>query len=188
MNAKEWSRVSGPIAEALPGFRTMKRGFVKESEWVAECFFADSSAFSKEVFYLEAFALPLFRPTEYLYFNYGFRVGGYDGVTDEVVRAVRRAQNRLATIATLDGLEKAWSNDLDVRSWEQRMYSAILRGDLDRAAQIGETIARWNPEREWEPEVIERASKIATLLRVGGRAAATDALAQHREDVRALLA
>lgn len=165
----------------------MPRGFVREGEWVAECFFADSSAFSKDFFYLEAFALPLFVPTDYLYFNYGFRVGGYEAVTKDVVTGVRKASDRLAKMATLDGLEKSASNDLEIRTWELKMYSAILRNKLDRAQELSETINGWKIERAWEAEVVERAAKIAALLRGGGRPTALEGLARNRDAVRELL-
>lgn len=165
----------------------MTRGFVRETDWVAECFFANSSAFSKDVFYLEAFALPLFVPTEHLYVNYGFRVGRYENVNAEVVKAVQKARGRLAKMSTLEGLEKAASSNLDIRSRELKMYAAILRDSVDRAEEDFETISLWKVERDWESEVIDRAARIAALLRASGRSGAMEALKEHREAVRGLL-
>ena len=106
MKAREWSVAARPLEPILSGFHPIKRGFARQHEWIAECVYADPSSNSKSMFYLEeVFVLPLFIPTEYLYFNYGFRIGGiWDEVGTELTQALREALPRLASLATIGGL------------------------------------------------------------------------------------
>ena len=69
-----WDQVSRPL-EVLPDFRPMSRGYKRLHEWLAECFVAEPSAFSATNFYIQAFVLPRFVPTDQIYFDFGFRVG-----------------------------------------------------------------------------------------------------------------
>ena len=67
-------------------------------------------------------ALPRFIPTEHLYFDYGFRIGGrWEHVSPELVDAVRGALPRLSELANLKGLMTA------AALWEVNLHQAEIR-------------------------------------------------------------
>jgi hypothetical protein len=146
----------------------MRRGFFREHHWVAACIYADTSSFSRERFYLDAFALPLFIPTDHLYFNYGFRIGTHwDELTDETIDAVAAALPRLESLTTWAGLvaaARSWT--VNLRAAELRLCIGILAPEETALAPVREAIEQWRVSRGWEHEVLERRRpQVLELLR-----------------------
>lgn len=186
MNAREWARASAPIAAVLPGYRAVKHGFIREGEWLVDGFFAQSSAFSRHVFHLEAFALPLFVPTTFLYFEFGFRVGRFEQIDSDVVEAVVRSLPRLQASATLDGVDELAGNRLNLRHWEIRIAIAIIRGQVSLAEQYWNRLDGWKIESAWEPEILDRLGALTSIVANEGREAAVAHLRDRRSRVLAL--
>jgi hypothetical protein len=187
MKAREWSQASRPIAAALSGFDPIRFGFTRISDWWAECFYANTSAFSKDWFYLEAFVLPLFVPTSFVYFDYGFRVGAWDRVTPDVVRAVERAVPRLSSIASRDGLWAIAHDERNVRQVELRAALSVLNGDVVAADSQADILRHMKLERDWEEEIRDRALQLVRGFRTDGWSATLQKLQSTRADVIAVL-
>lgn len=188
MRAKEWTKLSAPLAGRLTGFRPIEFGFVREREWVAECLTVNTSAFSKEAFYMEAFPLPLFIPTDTLYFNYGFRIGQrWVSVGQELEAAVVSAIPRLETLATLRGLWDAARSSDFVRDLEVRVCIALLTGDLDLMAEYAGRMFERPWSRGWEVEVVDRVRTLQDRVMNYGPDSGGELLAEYRTRVRELL-
>ena len=190
MKAVEWERESRPLSAVLPGFRSIKFGFARVDEWVAECIAADTSAVSSAAFYVQAFALPRFIPTEHLYFDYGFRIGGrWEHVSPELVDAVRGALPRLSELASLNGLMTAAARwKVNLYQAEIRLCIAVLLGDLSLFEEAQARFATWTPTLEWEPEVIARCEGLMRDVEHGGFARGVAELERRRSDVDPLIA
>jgi hypothetical protein len=190
VKATEWTTLSGPLAAALPDFEQVKKGFIQRHEWVAACFYADSSSYSGSAFYLEAFALPLFVPSDHLYFNYGGRVGAkWEDVTDDLLRAVEASLPRLNQLATLDGLLGcAVRPHVDLHHTEVHFCVALIRGDVESFHRLGDEIGTWNEEQTWERPIIDRCATLAETVRVAGPEVGIGTLRQRAPGVLALFA
>ena len=138
---------------------------------------------------MHAFVLPLFIPSQFLYFNYGFRIGDrWLGVTDEMVRAVSAALPRLAGLASLEALYDASANPtVDAHHAEVRLGVDVLLCRDRGVAHWHQLLDAWRVEREWELEVLERGRQLCATYERQGSAAALGLLAQRREGVRRLL-
>lgn len=189
MKAREWARISKPLEEALVGFRTMRWGFVREEQWVAKAISADTSSFSAERFYVHAFVVPLFIPTEYVHFTYGFRVGkGWDRVDGDLVRAVVDALPRLDAIATLPGLADVASDwEVNIRDAELQLAIGVIQDDHATFAAMAELLPDWQVEVDWETEILERCRTFVALVDADGFEAGKQELASRRPDVLQLL-
>ena len=166
----------------------MQFGFARAEEWTWQCFYADSSAFRGDAFYLQAFVLPRFVPTDHLHFDYGFRIGDqWEAVTAEVVERVRAAVPELERLATLDGLEAKACDAQNVRHAELRLCIAALRGDEAAFARERAATAGWDVALAWETEVVERCALVADAVDDGGFGRATAVLADRRAGVDRLI-
>lgn len=190
MKATTWKRESRPLADALPGFRSIKFGFARVGEWVAECIVADSSAFSSAAFYVQAFALPRFVPAEHLYFDYGFRIGGrWEEVSAELVGAVRASLPRLSKLASLDGLLGAAENaDINLYHAELRLCIGVLKEDRQLFESAHKRIVGWTPTLAWEPDVLARCEALACSVVEGGLSQGVAVLEHRRHEIDRLLA
>lgn len=190
MKPSEWSKMSKPLAAILPGFDPFKKGFIRRREWVVECIYADSSGYSARAFYLEAFALPLFVPTDHLYFNYGRRVGRrWEAVTDDLVRAVEASLPMLEESATLDGLlQSAARPQVDLHHAEIHFCVALICDHLEDFHRLAEEIAAWSVERVWERPIIERCAALTEAVSAEGLDAGTQVLRERAPGVLALFA
>jgi hypothetical protein len=184
-----WARQSWPIAEALPGFDPIKLGFVHFDEWVAACIVADPSEFKSSAFSVQAFALPLFVPTDHLYFDYGFRIGErWDGISSELIAAVRRSVTQLQRLATLDGLLASASHpNVNIYHAELRLCIGLIKDDTQLFSTTRESIAAWKQNIEWETPVIQRCSELAISVQQGRRSHGLAELERRRQDVKSLL-
>lgn len=111
MTRREWLKIASELASSCPGFELTKVGLVKEDVWWAQCLYGDRTSDPK-VYELEAFVLPFFVPTEYIYLSYGFRVGhswSTASVSPELRAALPLALERLDKKATWEGLAAASS-------------------------------------------------------------------------------
>jgi hypothetical protein len=184
-----WARQAWPIAEALPGFDPITLGFARAGKWIAACIVADPSEFKMTAFSLQAFALPLFLPTQHLYFDYGFRVGErWESVSSELVAAVRTSVPELEKLATFDGLLAAASHsDVNIYHAELRLCVALLTGDAATFGAITDRISTWKQHVEWERPVIDRCLALAESVAEGGSPAGIVTLERRRRDVMSLL-
>ena len=178
MKASDWSRASGPLAAVLPGFEPFARGFVRRHEWVAECIYVDSSSHSRTAFYVQAFALPLFVPTDHLYFDYGGRVGDrWEDVDAELVDGVERVLPTLRELATLDGLRrKAQRPNQDLHHAEVHLCVALICGERERFDALAEQIRGWIEQVPWQRPIIERCVGLAATVHDSGEEIGRDRL------------
>jgi hypothetical protein len=188
VRAAEWSRVSWPLAAVLSDFEPVKRGFIRRHEWVAEGFYADSSSFSRSVFYLHAFAIPLFVPSDHLYFTYGARVGSrWEGVTDELLAAVRASLPGLRELATLDGLRRRADRPaVDLHHAEVHLCVALIQEKAERFVTLAKAIDAWNEQLAWERPTIDRCARLAEIVRAAGQEAGIQTLRERVPGVLAL--
>lgn len=189
VRAKEWKRAAAPLDDALPGFGPIRFGLVREHRWLAECVYADTSSFKRERFFLNAFVLPLFIPTDRLYFNYGFRIGTHwDGISAEDVDAVIAALPRCEDLTSWPGLRAAAKNwRINLRHAELRLCIGILQSDDTLLSSTRQAIETWQPSREWENDLLERNAALLSKLDRDGRDAAIRHLEARRTQVTALL-
>jgi hypothetical protein len=189
MRAREWATAAQPLARVLEGFQPIRFGFARAHDWVAECIYAETSAFSSETFYLEAFALPLFVPSKHLYFDYGFRIGhSWHGVTPKLTEAVRASLRNLSEIASLAGLHAAASDpESNIHDAEVRLGVELLSGDTDRFQRTRGILERWEVSIEWEREILDRCENLFRTVDAGGPGSGIAELARRRDSTRQLL-
>jgi hypothetical protein len=189
MRAREWARAAQPLARELDGFHPIRFGFARPHDWVAECIYAETSAFSSETFYIEAFALPLFIPSTHLYFDYGFRIGtSWQDVSPRLAAAVRASRHRLSEIASLSGLHAAASYpESNIHHAEVRLGIDLLTGDTDAFQITREIVQRWEISIEWEREVLDRCQTLLRAVDAGGPGSGIAELARRRDVTRQLL-
>jgi hypothetical protein len=188
VKSREWKRISPPLADLLPGFEPVRAGFVRRHPWIAECLLYESSDFSRERFYLQAFALPLFIPTNHLYFTYGFRVGnGYwEAVDANLLEEVRRALPKLERLATLEGLRTAsadWHRNLDPYHAEVQLCLHALFDDRSEFQDIAERLDSWKTSTDWASEVLQRCKDFAAIVLRGGSPAGIAELQRRRDSL-----
>jgi hypothetical protein len=191
LRVKEWIRASAPLVPVLEGFERAKGGaFVRQHKWVAEIVDYDSSGFSKEDFYVEMFAFPLFIPSEYLTLSYSAkRLNGEGGeVTPDLVAAVEAALPKLAQIATFDGLRaKAKYPATSIRHAEMHQCLGVLTGDETLIEEIREFLEIFTPNVDWARDVLDRCLAFSRLIDEGGLAAAMEELENRRVELEPLL-
>jgi hypothetical protein len=168
----------------------MRFGFARVDEWIAECLRAESSSFNSTAFYMQAFALPRFIPTEHLYFNYGFRIGGrWDGISSELVTAIRGSLARLSNIASFDGLLGAATQpDVNARHAEVRLCVGLLTNDMALFKNMSEQILSWKVKLAWEPDVLGRCHDLIIAVDHEGPSRGVAILESRRTGIDALLA
>lgn len=194
MNAKAWKSIATPIAAAYPEFGPMRKGLVRTHPWVAECLFAASSS-SKEYFYLEAFAFPLFVPSEHLYFSFGSRIGSMWELADvqatdaaELIAAIRAALPGLRARATLSGLTKATRRwQIDPYMAEIRLCIALLNDRPDDFDSVARALQNWKIEDEWEEPTVARCLELVDVVKRRGASAGLEELSKRRDDLMVLL-
>lgn len=191
MKSAEWKRAARPLADALPAFRAMRRGFVREHEWVAECIYADQSGFSKSV-YLEAFVMPLFIPADSIYFNYGFRIGSgtrtWSTIDDKAVAAVLSALPQLHKLASVSALI-AHASEWKVNPYhlELRLRGSLIQRDERLFTEGNELLRGWKIEVAWERDIIDRCHELVEFVDQAGMEAGVLQLHQRRDSVLAVL-
>lgn len=189
MKARDWARAAKPLEEALAGFRPMRFGFVREAEWLAEGIYADSSAFRDDSFFVHAFVLPLFIPTEHVNLTYGFRIGAqWEVVDNRLVQAVTDSLPRLHQLGTLTGLvglAQNWQGN--VRHAELRLCVAVLDGDEVAIDTMISLLRTWRPQQQWEIDVLARSRALAELVENQGLEEASRELAARRTGVLEVL-
>jgi hypothetical protein len=130
---------------------------------------------------------PLFVPSDHLYFTYGARVGTrWEGVTDDLLDAVRASLPGLRELATLDGLlRKADRPAVDLHHAEVHLCVALIQGEAERFVTLAREIEAWHEQLSWEPPIIDRCARLAEIVRTAGAEAGIETL---RERVPAVLA
>ena len=192
MRASEWKRASHSLEKALPGFEPMKFGYVStiRNRWIAECIFADSSAFSAARFHLEAFVLPLFIPTTHLYFSYGFRIGTYwEDVSTTLIRAVVDSVPRLHEMTDLRRLIEAAVNwKINAHHLELRIAGAVILDDHQLMSESRLVLSDWKCTVAWEEEVVRRCNDLLGVIDEAGVQSAIFELERRRGKVLGILA
>lgn len=193
MKQSEWKRVSAPLARELSEFRRVGRGFVLDDEWVSVCLFMDESR-QEGGFYLQAFLLPLFIPTERIYLDYGQRLHDWrksqiwSEFDDELLSVVADAVGDLRRPDALSRLQRiATERPLSIYLIELRLCLALLIGDDVGYRRCLQLVKDWNPERDFEIEVLERCRRVSDLVDLGGRRAALILFAERRASVKKIL-
>jgi hypothetical protein len=181
VRAPEWKKASQPLAAVLPGFEPFKWGFVRQHEWIAECISMESHSFSRTRIYIWAFALPLFVPTNHVYFTYGDRVGHFwEGVTPELVDAVAADLPTLRELATLDGvIQRSERPDINIHHAELHLCAALIQGKRDRFERLAQAIEAWDADRDYEHEIIRRCADLAGIVEASGIDAAVAVLRER---------
>jgi len=190
VKAKEWEKASAPLAEVLPEFRRMRRGFFKlTGEWTAACLYANPSGFSRTTIYMEAFGLPLYLPSESLFFPFGFRVGhSWEGVEPGLVAEVRKSVPRLIKLADLRSMIKASSDwRIDPNQLEVRLGAGVILEEKSLVEEARRALVDWKAVQPWEPAVLERSRTLLDILDREGRSGAMAELGRRREVTTKLL-
>lgn len=191
MRASDWKYYAKPLAAAFPDFELMTKGLVKRHPWVAECLLAESTD-SRKVFYLEAFALPLFVPTDCLYFSYGFRIGQrWDAEitsASELVGAVEAEMPRLHALATTEGLTEMTSRwREDPYQAEVRLCLSLLADDQTEMGTVARALRAWHSTIDWEEEIVRRCLDLIDVVTKHGMPAGLAVLEQRRSHLDLLL-
>jgi len=190
MKAKEWEKASAPLAEVLPGFQRMRRGFFKlTGEWTAACLYANPSGFSRTTIYMEAFGLPLYLPSDSLFFLFGFRVGhSWEGVEPKLVEEVRKSVPKLMKLADLRAMVKASSRwRIDPYHLEVRLGAGVILEEKSLVEEARRALHEWHIGQPWEPMILERSRTLLDILDREGRSAAMAELGRRREVTTKLL-
>ena|SRR5712692_1742177 len=150
-----------PVAHVLRGF----------------CF--ETSAFDATSFYVYVFFLPLYVPTQYLYFNFGerLRYRGRDGwsITDSNVEEKLLESIRIQGLPFLAGVEEPLELAKVTRSrfgelknphtWEAIAYSLIMGNDHGSAhAAFDRLLASLDLGVEWQQQIKLRAEEVKNKL------------------------
>jgi hypothetical protein len=142
------------------------------------------------MFYVQSFALPLFVPTDHLYFTYGSRIGtGWQQVNRELVDAVRRELPTLHELATLDGLVRRASRpEIDLHHAELHLCASLIAGDRFHFDRLARDIAGWKESLAWQRPIIGRCAELVEEVRASGDAAGIALLRGRAPAVLSLLA
>jgi len=189
VKSRDWARAAEPLRETLPEFRLMRFGLVQEGAWLAKGIYADSSAFRGDRFFIHAFVLPLFVPTDHLQLTYGFRVGSqWEAVDASLLRAVVEALPHLDSLATLPALsDMAHDWRVNIRHAELRLCIALIEGDEPTFNEMATVVRKWRPQHEWEADVIDRSLSFVATFEDQGRDGAEQVLAARRQAVLEIL-
>ena len=189
MRQTEWRRIAKSLLPAAPEFELHKIGLIKRHPWFPEIVLGYSVS-RRDAFYLEAFVMPLFIPSEDVYLDYGFRIGDLwsTTVTEEMLDAVRSAMPRLHSLATKDGLLGMTTDwPINIHRAEVRLGLSILDEDLMGIRTIAEAVADWDIADGWVEPVVARCQDLISIVEQSGVVAARARLEQHRRDVERLL-
>lgn len=183
--------MSRAIAERLSTWESMKFGYfsTERDPWVAACLYAQSSGFSKSTYYLQAFVLPLFVPTTFLYFDFGSRVGGgWEGVSPELLKELDSVVPPLLNEATVESVAaRASEVTINLYHLEVAICASILRDEPARLPQLRAIARGWQTEVAWEAEVLGRCIATLDALARDGRESVLTNLRRCRDEVLTLL-
>jgi hypothetical protein len=190
MKQSEWERASAHLDDVMVGYQRFKSGFFRRQDWLIDGLSFDSSGFSAELFYLEAFRVPRFVPTDHLYYSFGFRIGpGWkwkrgELLPDQSIKAVRKALPKLQKGTNLQNLWKIaerWS--IDLHHAELRLGVAVLNEDQHWIDDLGRLFATFSCDSDWEEIIAERSRELLATVDRGGYEAGRELLGIRRESV-----
>jgi len=174
MTKKEFEKIGKALLPELPGFAVKGNLlFMLPVRQVLRGICFEPSGFDRRAFYVNVFVLPLCVPTQYLYFNFGRRVGtGWSSdapdVYSELSLALRReALPFLSRVEDLDDfiqLAKSFSR-ANPRTREAIAYALARVGEVDKAiAELDTLLAMLDVKVPWQLEMAERANALKSLL------------------------
>ena len=132
----------------------------------------EPSAADKRSFYVTVFALPLFVPTEHIYFNLGERIGISWNADDtdllpELTESLKReALPFLNSMGNLEGLTEALiHNSPDARTQQAIAYGLAVKGDIEQAlVALDLLILSLEVEFPWQQNIKDQAQALRTAL------------------------
>lgn len=183
--------IKGPLLFIVPIGHTL-RGFHFEG-----------SSFDKESFYVDAFFMPLYVPSQHVHFTFGRRLrdrGGDRWSTGDVgfeavlEAAVQKEVPFLAGLNTAldvaNALKPLGSNP---HCHEAFAYTLAQAGEIrgavdaiDTLLALVESLKRVNPKLTWELEIAERAQSLKAKLTANPDAASAQLAAWESETIRNL--
>jgi hypothetical protein len=185
--------INGPLLFIVPLEHTL-RGFHFEG-----------SSFDKESFYVDAFFMPLYVPSQHVHFTFGHRVrdgGGDRWSTDKAAfepaleAAVQKEIPFLAGLNTpLDVANalKPLAQRSNPHCHEAFAYALAKAGEIhaavdaiDTLLKLVESLKRVNPRLTWEMEIAERAEFLKTKLTANPDDARAQLAAWESETIRNL--
>lgn len=185
--------INGPLLFIVPIGHTL-RGFHFEG-----------SSFDKHSFYVDAFFMPLYVPSQHVHFTFGHRVrdGGGDRWNTEraafeaaLEAAVQKEVPFLASLNTaLDVATalKPLARRSNPHCHEAFAYALVQAGEIraaldaiDTLLRLVESLKRVNPKLTWELEIAERAQLLKTKLTTNPKDASAQLAAWESETIRNL--
>jgi hypothetical protein len=178
MKRSEFSRLGTWIASSVPGLMSKKDlVFYSPINHTLRAISFDESINQRE-FYVQVFVQPLFVPSDVIFFNLGWRLGGNARVwntdapqaRDEIIEEIRgsavpfleAAESIDGLIGTLRKLDKA--GDPIVR--QALGYAYALKGDADRCSrELAKLTAGLDTSIPWVQRMSEQAKGLVELVR-----------------------
>ena len=181
MKKKEAQKIGEKLLPYLPGFRA--KGDLVYSMPIphvlqALCF--ENSSTGKEAFYLNAFIMPLFSPSEHVYFNYGQRLRDIDSSgwrsdhPDLIPRLERAVHSKQASIylepikSVAEFIERLFSIDKHKSLYfhEAIGFAYALEGDVKKAlVNLKIVEAQADEYYPWQLTLKERSKFFQELLK-----------------------
>jgi len=192
MRAKDFVTLEKRLLPNLPNFTI--RGpllFIVPIGHTLRGFHFDGSSFDKKAFYVNAFFMPLYVPSQHIHLTFGRRLrdgGGDRWRTDELgyetalEAAVQKEVPFLASLTTaLDVANALKPLGSNLHCHEAFAYALAQGGEIraavdaiDTLLEVVESVKRVNPKLTWELKIAERAQ----LLKAKLTANLDDAIAQ----------
>jgi len=174
MRTKDFNSLTTALMKDLPGFRVKgSLMFIPPCKHLLRGIYFEPSAADGRSFYVWVFVLPLFVPTEHLYFNLGKRIGsGWNADSPdlliELCEAIKReALPFLNSMGTLKGLtETPIENSPDIRAQQAIAYGLAITGDIEQALiALDLLILSLDVEFPWQQAIKDKAQELSSMLK-----------------------
>ena len=204
MRTKQFLAIEKRLLPSLPGFVIKGRLlFIVPLGHTLRGFHVDGSSFDKQSFYVNAFFMPLYVPSEHLHLTFGRRLRGGGGWSTATpgFELVLEAQLQ-KEVPFLDGLKtardvanalKPFAERSNPHSHEALAYTLVQAGEIRAAVSAIDTllgsieaIKRVNPQLTWELAIAARAQLVRNKLTEDLESATAQLAVWENETIRNL--
>jgi hypothetical protein len=174
MKTRDFISITTQLSKELPGF-VIKGSlmFLPPVKDLLRGIYFEPSATAKRAFYVTVFVLPLYVPTEHLYFNLGKRIGiGWDADSADLIPELAAALERealpfLKGFGSVLDLAEAMpiQNSPDPYTQQAIAYGFAPMGKIEQAlGALDRLLTLLDVKVPWQHDLAERAESLRSAL------------------------